>query len=193
MLLGFILGSLPLFREAGIGTTGLTAAHMIQFLGYAGALVLLWLLGHAARTRIPEERKDLWFTRQLAEPLATLIVIITGHQVLLLLLAPFLGGTGRSVYNWLFVLGSVGAALWLVLAASSAWATLTGERPLLRRSWPSPASKPPACPQCGTPVRTNMKFCSQCGQSIASARCRQCGHGLASAERFCAECGQSAG
>ena len=193
LLLAFILGSLSLFREASISTTGLTAAHIIQFLGYAGALVLLWLLGHAARTRIPEERKDLWFTRQLAEPLATLIVIIIGHQVLLLLLAPFLGGTGRSVYNWLFVLGSVGAALWLVQAASSAWATSTGERPLLRRPRPIPASEaPPACPQCGAPVRTNMKFCSQCGQSLAPARCRQCGQALAPEERFCTECGQSA-
>ncbi len=57
LLLGFILGSLPLFREAGIGTAWLTAAHMIQFLGYAGALVLLWLLGHAARTRIPRKER----------------------------------------------------------------------------------------------------------------------------------------
>jgi hypothetical protein len=194
LLLGFILGNLPLFREAGIGTTGLTAAHMIQFLAYAGALVQLWLLGHAARTRIPEERKDLWFTRQLAEPLATLIVVITGHQVLLLLLAPFLGGTGRSVYNWLFVLGSVGAALWLVLAGSSAWAMLTGERPVLQRPWPTPSSEtPPVCPQCGTPVRTNMKFCGQCGQSLAPPRCRQCGRPLVPGEKFCAECGQSTG
>ncbi len=194
LLLGYILGSLPLFREAGIGTTGLTAAQMIQFLGYAGALVLLWLLGHAASTRIPEERKELWFTRQLVEPLATLIVIIIGHQVLLLLLAPFLGGTGRSVYNWLFVLGSVGAALWLVLAGSSAWAALTGERPMLRRPWPTPPSEvSAACPQCGTPVRSNMKFCGQCGQSLTPVRCRQCGHALAPGERFCGECGQSAG
>jgi hypothetical protein len=194
LLLGFILGILPLFREASIGTTGLTASNVIQFLAYASVLVLLWLLGRTASTQIPGERKELWFTRQLVEPLATLIVVIVGHQVLLLLLAPFLGGTGRSAYNWLFVLGSVGAALWLVLAGSSAWATLTGEPPVLRHPWPNPPSEtPPACPQCGTPVRTNMKFCSQCGHSLAPARCGQCGHALAPGERFCGECGQSAG
>ncbi len=194
LLLGFILGSLSLFREAGIGTTGLTAAHVIRFLGYASALVLLWLFGRTASTQIPEERKGLWFTRQLVEPLATLIVVIIGHQVLLLLLAPFLGATGRSVYNWLFVLGSAAAALWLVLAGSRAWAALTGERPVPRRSCPTPTSEAPsACPQCGTPVRANTKFCNQCGQSLAAARCHQCGHALAPGEKFCGECGQSAG
>lgn len=193
LALGALLGSIPLFRQAGIGSTGLTASSLVRFLGYGAALLLLWLLGRTAATQIPEERKELSFIRQVIEPLITLVVVIFGHRVLLLLLAPFLGETGRSVYNWIFVLGSVGAALWLVLAGYRGSALWVEELPPLRRpSAPTPSGAPSTCPQCGATVRTGMKFCSQCGQSLATPRCRQCGYPLAPGEKFCGACGQAA-
>jgi len=192
-VLGALLGSIPLFREAGIGSTGLTASSLVRFLGYGSAVLLLWLLGRTAATQIPEQRRELSFIRHVIEPLITLIVVIFGHRVLLLLVAPFLGETGRSVYNWIFVLGSVGAALWLVVAGYRGSAHLIEELPPLRRpSAPTPSGAPSACPQCGATARAGMKFCSQCGQSLATPRCRQCGYPLASGEKFCGACGQTA-
>jgi hypothetical protein len=193
LVLGALLGSIPLFRQAGIGSTGLTASSLVRFLGYGSALALLWLLGRTAAIQIPEERKELSFIRHVIEPLVTLIVVILGHRVLLLLVAPFLGENGRSVYNWTFVLGSVGAALWLVWAGYRGSALLMEELPPLRSpSVPAPSGTPSTCPQCGAAVRTGMKFCSQCGHSLATPRCRQCGYPLAPGEKFCGACGQAA-
>ncbi len=84
-VLGALLGSIPLFREAGIGSTGLTASSLVRFLGYGSAVLLLWLLGRTAATQIPEERRELSFIRHVIEPLITLIAVIFGHKVLLLL------------------------------------------------------------------------------------------------------------
>ena len=193
VMLGSILGGMQLFRETGIGTTGLTASNLVRFLAYGNAVVLFWLLGRTAARQIPEDEKGLSFARQVVEPLVTLIVVIVGHGVLLLLVGPFLGETGRTVYNWIFVLGSVGAALWIVSAGyrSSAWwieELGTARRP--RTSTPS--GVPSTCSQCGAAVRAGMKFCSQCGQGLAAPHCRQCGHPLVPGERFCGACGQPA-
>lgn len=194
LLLGAVLGSIPLFRDTGIGSTGLTASNVVRFLGYGSAILFLWLLGRTAATQIPEDGKGLSFARQVVEPLVTLIVVIVGHGVLLLLVGPFLGETGRTVYNWIFVLGSVGAALWLVLAGYRGSALLIEEVGAVRRPRaPTPPGTPSTCPQCGATLRPGMKFCNQCGQSLATPRCRQCGYPLAPGEKYCGACGHAAG
>jgi LPXTG-motif cell wall-anchored protein len=38
-----------------------------------------------------------------------------GYEVLLQVLGPFLGKTGKSTYNWLFIVGLAGSALWLTV------------------------------------------------------------------------------
>ena len=40
LLLGVILGHIPLFQETTLGSTKLRAADLVQFLGYGGALVM---------------------------------------------------------------------------------------------------------------------------------------------------------
>lgn len=46
------------------------------------------------------------------------------------------------------------------------------------------------CPACNAPLKSNSKFCPECGAKIqAQAHCTQCGAKLASGARFCAECG----
>lgn len=193
-MLGSVLGGMQLFRETGIGATGLTASNLVRFLAYGSAVVLFWLLGRTAAKQIPEDGEGLSSARQVVEPLVTLIVVIVGHGVLLLLVGPFLEETGRSVYNWIFVFGSVGAALWMVSAGyrSSAW--WIEELGTVRHPGTSiPSGVLSTCSQCGAAVRAGMKFCSQCGQGLAAPRCRQCGHPLATGEKFCGSCGQPAG
>jgi DNA-directed RNA polymerase subunit M/transcription elongation factor TFIIS len=46
------------------------------------------------------------------------------------------------------------------------------------------------CPQCGSPLERNVKFCPECGASIKAERhCTQCGAELSLGAKFCAECG----
>jgi len=90
LLLGAILGNLSLFQETALGDTKLNAARVVQFMGYGGALLLLWLLGQRAAMQLPEDKKGLSFLRHVIAPLTTLIVISAGYKVLLLLAGPFL-------------------------------------------------------------------------------------------------------
>jgi hypothetical protein len=50
----------------------------------------------------------------IVQPLAALLVITAGYLVLLLPLAPFLGKTGKTVYNWLFIAAIIGSSTWLI-------------------------------------------------------------------------------
>jgi hypothetical protein len=152
------------------------------------------LLARAAARQISEDGKGLSFVRHVIEPLGTLIAVSVGYQVLLLLAHPFLGKTGTTVYNWVFVLGILAAALWLVWAGYRSSASLVEALPTLRHSVATVASKSPlACPQCGATIGAGMKFCGQCGQILASARCAQCGHALTPQQKFCGSCGKAVG
>ncbi len=48
------------------------------------------------------------------------------------------------------------------------------------------------CPACGTEIRPGVRFCEQCGASLALA-CRRCQAPLAPGARFCGQCGAAAG
>lgn len=170
LLLGVILGHLPLFHETVLGSTKFRASHVVQFVAYGGALIILWLLGSHAALQVPQERK--WFTclRHIITPLTTLIVVTAGHAVLLLVTEPFLGRTGKGIYNWIFVIGIVGAAFWLVLAwflkAAPELKSLEGQR---RGERPTARRNESACPECKRPVPSGGKFCSECGHELALA------------------------
>lgn len=45
------------------------------------------------------------------------------------------------------------------------------------------------CPQCGTSVSPNAKFCPECGGKLERV-CPKCGNGLAENMKFCPECGE---
>lgn len=194
LALGAILGGIQLFRKTSLGATGLTASNVVQFLGYGGAVLLLWLLARAVARQMSEDGKGLSFVRHVIEPLGTLIAVSVGYQVLLLLVRPFLGKTGTIVYDWVFVLGIMGAALWLVWAGYRSSVSLMEAFAALRQSGATVSSKSPfACPQCGATIGAGMKFCSQCGQILASVLCTQCGHALTPGQKFCGSCGKAVG
>jgi len=47
-----------------------------------------------------------------------------------------------------------------------------------------------SCPECGTSLATNAKFCPNCGAKLQSAaHCSQCGAKLQPGAKFCADCG----
>ncbi len=129
------------------------------------------------------------FLRQVDVPLATLIVVSAGYQVLLLLVGPFLNETATTIYNWIFVLGIVGAALWLAVTGCRSSAVLI-ETVAAPEHAKTSAS---ACLKCGVPVGVGQKFCSHCGQSLAPTVCRRRSQPLGPGQKFCGTCGTPVG
>jgi len=167
LLLGAIMGSIPLFKETSLGDTKLTASRIVQFMGYGSALLLLWLLGQRVALELREEGNGLSFLRQVIVPLATVVVVSAGYSVVWLLVGPFLGPTGKTIYNWMFVVGIMGSALWLAVVWFRHSPLLfeflqelgeVGKRGMRRHGL--------TCPECGVPVAAGMEYCGKCGKRI---------------------------
>lgn len=116
LVLGGVIGELSLFKQTTLGTPKLTASALAQFMGYGGALLLLWLLGQRAARQFRDGRGKGAFLSYIIVPLVTLIVVAGAYTVLLTVLRPFLDAGLRNIYNWVFVLGITVSALWLAVA-----------------------------------------------------------------------------
>lgn len=116
LVLGEVLGSLALFKSATLGTAKVTAGSLVQFIAHAGALVLTFMLGQ----RLTEQIRALGGgMARLADPvlaLVTLIITVSAYVVLISFSAPFLGEGVRTMFDWVFILGILAAAVWLVWA-----------------------------------------------------------------------------
>ncbi len=116
LVLGAALGELVFFQKTSISALKLSASHLVRFLAYGSALVLLWLL---ARRSVQElHARGGWQlpASHFVLPLAAVVIVPAAHPVLLLLLGGLLGPELRKIYDWLFILGTLAAAIWLVLA-----------------------------------------------------------------------------
>lgn len=116
LVLGGVIGELALFKQTTLGTPKLTASALVQFMGYGGALLLLWLLGQRAAKRFRDGRGKAAFLSFIIVPLVTLIVVAGAYTVLLAVFRPFLDAGLRNIYNWVFILGITASALWLAVA-----------------------------------------------------------------------------
>jgi hypothetical protein len=116
LVLGEVLGSLALFKSATLGTAKVTAGSLVRFIAHAGALVLTFMLGQ----RLTEQIRALGGgMARLADPvlaLVTLIITVSAYVVLISFSAPFLGEGVRTMLDWVFILGILAAAVWLVWA-----------------------------------------------------------------------------
>lgn len=116
LVLGAALGELSFFQKTSLGVLKLNAANLVRFLGYGSALILLWLLAQ----RTAQELKGMGGWQAQAShfvlPLATVIIVPASQPVLLLVLGSLLGPDLRKIYDWLFILGTLGSAVWLVLS-----------------------------------------------------------------------------
>lgn len=115
LILGAALGELGFFRTTNLGFLKLTAGKLVQFLGYSCALVMLWLLGQRAALEMAKRGDWQKPASHFMVPLTTVIVVPASHPVLLLVLGGVLGPNLRKIYDWLFILGTLAAAAWLVM------------------------------------------------------------------------------
>ncbi len=114
LVLGAVIGEMPLFKQATVGTPKLTAAGLVTFMGFAGALCFVWLLGYRAALQLQRSGGKASFLGFILVPLTALIVVSSAYNVLLLILRLFLSPAMQDIYNWLFVLGITASAIWLV-------------------------------------------------------------------------------
>jgi hypothetical protein len=128
VLFAAVLGHLPLFRNATVGK--LHASDLVQFIGYGGALVTAWFGARQLAEEPPEDWKWLMPYRALILPVTTLAAMGIFYGVLLYVCGPFLGKSGKGIYNWAFVIGIVAASVWLIITWMQKCAPqLAGEEP----------------------------------------------------------------
>ena len=166
LILSAALGSMDLFKTTAVLGKKLTAAHIVQFLGYGAALAVFWLLGQRAAIVLGKQGGRWDFLQHVLVPLVTLIVIATSHGVLLLVVGPMMDPGLRNVYNWVFIAGIIAAAVWLVMAFFNQSSSLTDAVASAAQRLGSSA-KSQNCPRCGARAAASAKFCAQCGASIA--------------------------
>lgn len=116
LVLGAALGELAFFQKTSISALKLSASHLVRFLAYGSALVLLWLLARRSVQELHALGGWQLPASHFVLPLASVVIVPAAHPVLLLLLGGLLGPELRKIYDWLFILGTLAAAIWLVLA-----------------------------------------------------------------------------
>lgn len=158
VLLGAAIAELTVFKQTTLGTPKLSAGALARFLGYVGALVIFWMLGHRIARQLRTFSGGAAHTGFLIVPLTTLIALSAGYDIVLVILRPFLTPLLKDVYNWIFVLAITGTALWLVVAlyrhSEGVIDMLKTARPLRRK-----------CQSCGVGVPEEAKFCAACGKA----------------------------
>ena len=161
LVLGVVIGEFSLFKQTTLGTPKLNASALVEFMGYGGALLLLWLLGQKAARQFREGGGKAAFLSYIIVPLVTLVVVAGAYTVLLGILRPFLDGSLKNIYNWVFVLGITISALWLVVSLFQRSEPLVD----LFRSEQADSIEPNAvkCPACGAPLLAGANFCHVCG------------------------------
>ncbi|MBU6482191.1 MAG: hypothetical protein KGS09_16800 [Nitrospirae bacterium] len=112
-LFAVILGHIPLFRETTIGK--LHASDLVQFIGYGGALVIVWFGARQLAAEPPDDWKWLMPYRALILPVTTLAIMAISYGVLLYVCDPFLSKSGKVIYNWMFIIGIVATSAWLIV------------------------------------------------------------------------------
>ncbi len=129
-LLGFLLGKVPLFKETTVAVGSLplfqktpvadmrlSASQAVLYLGYGSALLLFWIAGIRLARQIPHDGKGRTVLRCLVPPLITLLVLSVGYKAFLPPgHDPPFTKAALELYNWVFVLTTVTASIWLTMA-----------------------------------------------------------------------------
>lgn len=135
LILGAAFGEMALFKTTRL-SKGLSAAHLVQFLGYGGALLVLWLAARRAAWILPADDPRWNVLKSTLLPLTTLVVVSAGQAVLLIVLGPLMNKAWHQIYNWVSVTAIILSAAWLlaaVLTGSSSLAPLFGGRAARRQ------------------------------------------------------------
>jgi serine/threonine-protein kinase len=166
VVLAAVLGGMNLFETTTVMNGRLSAAHIVKFLGFGGALVVCWLFAQRATVLLARQGGRWGFLQHLLLPVASLIVVASAHRVLLLILRPVMDSGVRNAYDWVFIVAIIAAAGWVVSALFHQSSSLTQALSSAAQSFAS-ANPGRNCPQCGAAVAGSARFCPQCGKAMA--------------------------
>jgi hypothetical protein len=163
LILASILGSMDLFVKTYVIPSKLNAASLVKFMGYSTALGSLWMLGRRA-TIFMQQHGGRWaFVEHLILPVVTLIVVSSVNSVALLVLKPVMTFQMNNIYNWIFIFGILGCAVWVIMA-------VLGQSAPLTEAFTAVAGKESGasvCKSCGSENVAEAKYCTQCGKVLA--------------------------
>jgi hypothetical protein len=128
LVLAAVLGDMALFKVSKLGKTGISAARLVQFLGYGGALVIFWLMAQRASEMIAPIDGRTRLLKCTLLPVATLIAIAAGHVVVKPFVLPLLKKAWYPYFNWVFITLIVLAACWLVASLLRGSSSVLGAR-----------------------------------------------------------------
>lgn len=114
LMLGSTAGTIPLFKDTALAGTQITASNLVAFIGYGGAVLMVWLMIRKMLAQLLPNRSAFTFLRPLGAPFNTLLGVSASYKLLLTLLGPSLGKADRLAYNWVFVSLILAATLWLI-------------------------------------------------------------------------------
>lgn len=165
LILAAALGNMDLFEKTFVIEGKLSASHLVRFLGYSASLAALWMLGQRA-TMALQQKGGFWsFLQHLLLPVFSLIVVASTNSVALLVLKPLMNTTMHYVYNWIFIVGILGCAAWVVMAVLGQSAALTG---LLTSAAErvNALGRVKVCSGCGNQNDATAKFCKHCAKEL---------------------------
>lgn len=114
LLLGSTAATIPLFTDTALAGTKLAASNLVEFIGYGGALLIVWLMGRKAWEQLVRNGSGFAFLRPLGAPCTVLLGVSASYKILLTLVGPFLEKSDRLAYNWIFVFLILTTTLWLI-------------------------------------------------------------------------------
>ena len=167
------------------------AAAIVWFSAKLSALIMFYFFSRSTIAAIPNAGSILSFFRNIAEPLTILLIVIVGQELLWQLLEPFVQGAGKKIYFSLAIILIVTISIWLVLRAyQSALYLFEASQNITKYLSRFISNSTKTCIACGTKIKNNAIFCSNCGLKIAEkTSCSECGEVLFSNEKFCRHCG----
>ena len=171
LLLGSTAANIPLFKEIALIEAKLDASHLIEFFGYGGALIMVWLMSRKAAVLLDRDRSGLAFLRPMVGPLTALLITSGSYKIALVLMNPFLSKADRLAYNWTCAFLILASTLWVILT----W--FFQAAPLLESLEAASRDKQPVkntgssgCPHCGAFMPAGMQFCGRCGIAYRNDR-----------------------
>ena len=164
LILAAAIGGMDLFTKTFVIQGKLSAAHLVKFLGYSTALGALWMLGQRATIALKEHGGRWSFVQHLILPVVTLIVVASANSIALLVLKPMMDATMNNVYNWIFIVGILSCAAWVVMAVLGQSASLTNV--FTTAAERIGGGKAKVCSACGTGNDASARFCKQCAKPL---------------------------
>jgi len=136
LVLGSVLAGIEPFRSTTIGAARIGTGTLVQFIAHSGALALLWSLGRRHSAQLQRAGGSSAAFARMVLALVTLIVTASFYAVLAHFTGPLITPEFKSALDWIFILGILAAALWLLWVLfkdSEAIIVAFGQLPAARR------------------------------------------------------------